>query len=96
MSCACKTANRMLKRDGKYSNSSGNSKTSEIIDYIINVLNKLIICILFVIVTPIVILCLIFNLFFKGKLYFKLPNFILNNVAKSENKIIKDNDSEQQ
>lgn len=92
MACACKTAKKIANKNSKiYKNESKGMKlTKHIIDWVIDLLNKIIIICLFVVITPIVILCLIFNLIFKGKLYIKLPNKMINKMKNSDKVGMKD------
>lgn len=78
MCTSCKRANRILNKVSKYSNEKHELKlTNKIFNYFGNILNKIIICILFVIATPIVILGVLYNYIFNGKMLFRLPKSIL-------------------
>lgn len=72
MSCACKEV-RKIKNRSNISNSNIPFLTNKIFNWFIGLLNKIIVVLLFVIITPLVILGLIFNFIFKGKLFIKLP-----------------------
>ena len=75
MSCNCKTAKRIHNK----LTAGEKGKThlmSKINDWFIGLLNKLIVILLFIIITPIVILCLIFNFIFEGKLIFRIPRWM--------------------
>ena len=78
MGCACKQKNRILNRSREgYSNKSGNALTSKVIDFTIGLINKGIIIILLLVMIPVVVLTLIFNLITKGRLVFHLPKRVM-------------------
>lgn len=75
MSCNCKTARKI--RNKLSPNEKGKTHLmGKLNEWFINLLNKLIVILLFIIITPIVILCLIFNFIFEGKLIFRIPKWM--------------------
>lgn len=86
MGCACKQARKIASMSAKdYSHKSKASHvTKSIFNFFINLLNKIIVLVLFVIAIPIVIIGIIFNYLFKGKLYFKLPRKMMKPIKEED------------
>lgn len=76
MGCNCKHAEDLKKIKPFNLQQEKKGKLFIINEFLINVINKLIMTILLLVLTPIVIVMLLFNYLFKDKLTLILPNFM--------------------
>lgn len=76
MGCNCKNVEKLNKYQPFLAKNEKKGVMNRINNFSINVLNKAIIILLFIILTPIVIIALIFNYLFKDKLTLILPKFM--------------------
>lgn len=79
MGCSCKKMNNIQKSLKDYEGKSGNKLTNSIFEFCLSLINRVIICILFVIIVPIVLLILLINFIINGK--FSFPITRLNKVG---------------
>lgn len=78
MGCSCKKMQKIQKDLKEYDGQNDNKLTNYIFDFCLKFLNKVIVILLFIIITPIILLVLLFNFILKGQ--FALPITRLNKV----------------
>lgn len=82
MGCNCKNVEKLNKTQLFSVKNEKIGVWNRINAFSINFINKFIIVALFIILTPIVILVLIFKFLFKGKLTFPMPKFMTKYLKK--------------
>lgn len=86
MACACKTAKQIQQKNKLYLNEKKGFKyfINIFLDGFLQIISKIFVCLLFAILTPLIILFLIFSFLFKGNLRIVLPKRLIKVLKRIE------------
>lgn len=89
MGCSCKQMDKIQRDLREYEGQSGQKLTEYIIDFCKNILNRLVVVLLFIIFTPIILLILLITFIFKGKFSFPITRLNKVNINDLKNELEK-------
>ena len=89
MACACKKTinleSKLTNRRNKPPQEGARKMIDIVKDSIMQALIRVVICLLYLILTPVIIISLVFMYLFTGTLTIKIPEFITNKLKQSQN-----------